>query len=271
MAFPVILYRSIFRNTGAIITASSTDTGFSVANISDMRPWIIWKSGTLVTGITIDLDLGASGAVSADTLGLVNHNLVAEGGTIEVKSGATFPPTDDTPLAAMTPDSDEVALVTMTPPAARRYWRVTLAKGGNFVNKPYIGDLWIGLRTTMPQYLDADIDPYMTDVEAVSQRGKTGHFLGVVLRGKQHRDELRFGGPAGMPRTFYTSDFEAVLTHIRQRKPFFFQIDSADGTWKVPFFLKLPDAAKAPTKAVGGVYTNLKTIIPFEEAWMERA
>jgi len=55
----VILYDTLLRNTGATITPSSTETGdFSGNYLADFLPWRMWKSGTLVTGITIDIDLG---------------------------------------------------------------------------------------------------------------------------------------------------------------------------------------------------------------------
>lgn len=272
MAFPVIFWRNLLQNTGAVITASSETDGFAASNLSKSRPWAPWKSAVLTTGITIDIDLGVSGDTAADTIALVNTNLASMAGTIEVRADASFPPTT-VKKAAYTPASDEVSMATFTGTAALRYWRIVLGGpgGGSFPSLPFIGDLAIGLRTTMPEYLDAGLDPYMTQREAISQRSKIGHYLGSVLRGKQHREDLSFGGPAGIVRTFFTSDLDAFIDYAQNRKPFYFQIDSDDAKFLTPMFVKLPEGGEVARVPVSGTYTRIKMTLPVEEAWSERA
>lgn len=273
MAFPVLFWRNLLQNTGAIITSSSESDGFAASKLSKSRPWDPYKSAVLTTGITIDIDLGASGDTDADTIALVNTNLSSMAGTIEVKADAVTNPPTTVRKAAFTPASDEVSLATFTAPGVMRYWRITLGGpgGGAFPSLPFIGDLALGLRTTMPEYLDAGLDPFMTDREAISARSKVGHYLGSVLRGKQHRQDLSFGGPAGIVRTFFTSELNAFIAYAEQRKPYYFQVDSDDASFSTPFFVKLPDGAKIPRIPVSGTYNRIKMTLPVEEAWSERA
>ena len=136
MAFPVILYNSLLRTTGVTITASSTESGYADDDLADLKPWKMWKSGTVVTGITIDIDMG-SDTGSANTLGLVNHNLTSEVGTIQILADTAAgpnPPTTER-LAAYTPTYGDVELKTFTLASNLRRWRVVLAKGGNFTTK----------------------------------------------------------------------------------------------------------------------------------------
>lgn len=272
MSFPVIFWRNLLQNTGAIITSSSESDGFAASKLAKSRPWDPYKSAVLTTGITIDIDLGASGDTAADTIALTNTNLASMAGTIEVRADASFPPTT-VKKAAYTPASDEVSMDTFTATAALRYWRIVLGGpgGGSFPSLPFIGDLALGLRTTMPEYLDAGLDPFMTDREAISQRSKVGHYLGSVLRGKQHREDLSFGGPAGIVRTFFTSDLNAFIAYAEQRRPYYFQVDSDDASFSTPFFVKLPDEAKISRIPVSGTYNRIKMTLPVEEAWSERA
>jgi hypothetical protein len=268
VAFPVILYLNILKNVGATLSASSTDTGYAIADIADYRAYKFWQSGTLVTGITIDLDLGASGAANADTIGLVNQNITSQGGTVEVKADTVTPPVTVV-QAAYTPTYGDVDLQQFAAPGAKRYWRVTLAKGGNFATKPFIGELFLGMRTTLSEYLAPDTDPYLKTTEAVAQRSEGGHYLGAILRGRRHMFDLAFSD-AGASRTFHQSDLDAFVdNHVDLLRPFIFQIDSADSVFSRPVFVKRRDSAAVERKAVGGVWSRLTFRIPVEEAWSE--
>jgi hypothetical protein len=268
LAFPVIAYLSHFRAAGVTITASSTDTGYSVNDLGDLRPWKVWQSGVLTTGITIDIDLGASGAANADSIGLVNQNITSQGGTVEVKADTVTPPTVVV-QADYTPLYGDVDLQTFTAPGAKRYWRLTLKKGGNFATKPFIGEVFLGMRMTLPEYVSPDIDPFLKSVEAVSSLSEGGHYLGAILRGRTHRFNLALA-TAGAARSFYTSDLDAFIdNHVDLLRPFIFQLDSDDTDFKKPLYVKRTHDGMVSRKAVGGVWSRLALSIPVEEAYSE--
>ena len=272
MAFPVLLWDDILRNSGAIITASSTDTGYAVADVADLKPWKIWRSAVLTSPITIDIDLGASGADNADTLGIVNGNIKALGGTITVLADTVTPPVT-TVQAAYTPSYDEVELKTFTAPGNKRYWRISIAHAAPpFTSKPFIGELFLGMRTTMPEYMDPEIDPFNKQTEASIQHSEGGQYLGAVTRGRLHREPLNIGSAAGMARSFYTSDLNAFLdNHYDLYRPFFFQIDSADADFTRPFYLVKPPDGQHRRQAIGGMWGRLGLNLPAVEAFSEAA
>lgn len=272
MAFPVIAWRSVLRNTGAAITASSTASGFVASNVRDFRSFTLWKSNTTVSPSYIDLDLGASGSADADSIVLVNHNMVAEGGQVKIYADAVTPGTT-TVQASYTPASDATDLKTFTAPGAKRYWRVEFNKGAPFTNAPYCGVILLGLKMTMPEYVAPDTDPFMRQVEvAGGPASQGGHALGVTLRGIQRRGVLRFGGDAGIVRTFMTSDFNSFLTQrYERREPWAFQLDSSDSEFARAYYLRMPVGASNPRSSVGGSYQRFVIPVPYEEAMMEAA
>ena len=271
MAYPIILYDTLLRNAGATITASSTESGFSDDDIADYLPWKMWKSGTLVTGITIDIDLGGDTG-SADTIGLVNHNITSEAGTVELRADTSAGPNPPTTVrqAAYTPTYGDVDLKTFTLASNLRRWRIVLAKGGNFTNKPYIGEIFIGTRTTLTEYMSPDIDPYLKQVETSSERTEGGHYAGAVLRGQTHRFTLGFGD-AGGNRTAMAPVMTFLDNHAYKLRPFIFQLDSDDASFSKPVYLKKTDGGDIGRRAVGGMWGRLGLSLPVEEAWTETA
>jgi hypothetical protein len=272
MAFPVIAWRTILRNSGALITASSTASGdFAATNVKDWRPYTLWKSGSLTSPSYIDIDLGVSGSADGDCLAVVNSNMVAEGGQLKVYADTVTPPTNVV-QASYTPSSDACELKTFTAPGVKRYWRVEFNKGSPFVNAPYAGVVMLGLKMTMPEYIAPDLDPFLYEVEAMGSRTEGGNPGGVILRGVKRRGTMSFGGDAGLVRSFLTSDFNSFLTTRYKRcEPWVFQLDSGDSDFSPAYYLKKPDAAMAPRSAIGGTYARMTAPLAFEEAQMVAA
>ncbi len=273
MAFPKIAYTNILRNTSAghTVSSSSTDTGFAVADIHDHRAFKIWKSGVTTSPINIDIDLGAAGAVDADYLGLINHNLNTLTGTVAVLADATPTPTT-VRLAASTPGEDAVTYKEFTAPGALRYWRIQIVHSSPpFSAKPFIGELLLGLKTTLTEFMQPGFDPFHKQVEVASERSEGGHYLGATLRGITRRAEIAFG-PAGGARAAFTSDLNAFLdNHAFKRLPFIFVLDTADSDFSSPRWLRVPDEADINREAVGGVWSRLILRMPVEEAIAESA
>jgi hypothetical protein len=274
MAFPVIAWRTILRNSGALVTASSSASGYPATNVKTFRAYEIWKANAVTSPQDIDIDLGASGSADADSIVLVNHNIVSNAGQVTVYADAVTIGTT-TVQAAYSPTSDYCDLKTFTAPGAKRYWRVRFTDpAAPFASAPYCGVILLGLKMTMPEYVGPnDLDPYLHDIETVGGgRTQGGHAAGVILRGIPRRGTLRFGGDAGLVRSFLTSDFNSFLqTRYRRCEPWAFQLDSSDSDFARAYYLKKPIGAFSPLQAVGGTYGRFTVSLPFEEAQMEAA
>jgi hypothetical protein len=224
-----------------------------------------------VTGITIDIDLGADTG-SADSIGLVYHNITSEAGTVELRADTSAGPNPPTTVrqAAYTPTYGDVDLKTFSTATNLRRWRIVLAKGGNFANKPFIGELFIGTRTTLTEFLSPDIDPFLKQVGASSEQTEAGHYAGAVLRGQMHRFTLGFGDQGGS-RTAMAPVMTFLDNHAYRLRPFIFQVDSDDNDFKKPVYIKKTGDGEIGRRAVGGMWSRLGLSIPCEEAWTETA
>jgi len=271
MAFPLIGYLSVAELSTASITDPGTASGFAVGNLIDHRAFSLWKSDDTTSPINIDIDTGATG--TADYLCLVNHNLATLGATVTLQSDSD--PAYGSPStlqAAFTPPEDTVTFKAFSS-GGERYWRVIItAPAPPFSAAPYIGVLKLGVRTTLTEMLNPEVDPFMSQVEVRGERSEGGHYLGAILGGKQHRAELAFGGPAGMARSFLTSDLNAFFDdHAFKRRPFVFVLDTADSDFSVARWVKVPDGAEVSRAPVGGMWNRMVVRVPIEEALSESA
>jgi hypothetical protein len=273
MALPIIAYHNILRNTAATLTDPGTASGFSLEDIKDYKPWKIWKSDDTTSPINIDIDLGVGNTGTADYVMLVNHNMLANGATVTVQSDNDVAFGSPTALLAATaPDSDDVWFKGFTVGPAERYFRVILTDpAAPFAAAPFIGELFLGLRTTLTEYMNPDIDPFMKGVEAQSNRSEGGQYLGSILRGKTHRFTFSFSD-AGAARSAFTSDLNTFIDdHVELRRPFGFVLDTADSDFDQPVYLKMTDGTNVQRKAVGGVWSRLTWTFDVEEAFSESA
>ena len=273
MGFPVIAYKSFLRETTTVITDPGTETGFAIASIKDMKSYTLWKSNQTAAAINIDSDCGASTTQNGDYIALVNHNLFTLGATVRVLADTVSPAATQV-LAATTPTEDTVTYLPFTAPTAKRYWRITINHSAlPFAAKPYIGEIFLGMRTTCTEFATPVFDPYFRDVEVMGDRSEGGHFLAASLRGQIHRGTLELGGPAGVTRAFHDSDLTPFKqNHADPRYPFVFVLDPDDSAFKTPRYVKLPDSARIERKAVGGGWSGRLTfMMPLEEAMMEAA
>lgn len=265
MATPLIGYLSMLRLSTTTVTDPGSASGFPIANLYDFRATSQWKYNSLLSTAHIDIDTGAGG-VNADYIALVNHNLHTLSATVRVLADTVSPAAVEV-LAAVSPSEDTVTVKTFTAPGAKRYWRVSIA-GTPFSVLPYVGEMFLGLKTSLPEYCAPSMDPFMTDAEAKGSRSEGGHFLGATLRGEVHRGVIEFGD-AGLARSWFTSDGNDFISYAQQRKPFFFVLDTGDNDFDRAYYLKLPDAGRILRFAVGGSYQRFRLSVPYEEAYME--
>lgn len=270
MAKPVIGYLSMLRLTTTTITPPGTATGYSINDIADLKSYKGWLSSTAVVPIQIDIDTGAGGA-TADYIAIVNSNLSTLACTVRVLSGAASPAATER-LAATSVTDNNVWYQGFTVAAAQRYWRITITAAGSPVaSAPWVGEIFLGMKSSLPEYLAPTIDPFFRNVEVAGSRSEGGHYLGAILRGQTHRGRLEFG-EAGAARAAFTSDLNAFLNnHAFQRKPFVFVLDTDDADFAVARYLKMTDDGGAGRFAVGGSWGRLTFGLDVEEAMMETA
>lgn len=253
--------------TSGTITASSTESGFSVNDIKDFKPYSVWKAGSLTSPQTLDMDRGAPGE-AADYVAFVNHNLHNLGTTVEIRADTFTPPT--TVRATITPSNGSVTYQAFTNPGALRYWRVAIIDSAPpFASAPYIGELWLGLKTELPEFLAPDFDPFFDDVEVSGERSDGGNYLAAILRGHSHRGTIQFGA-AGAVRASFTSDLSPFIDqHANRGYPWIFIVDPDDSDFSTPRYIKKQDGTRVGRHAVGGAWSRLTFRIDVEEALME--
>jgi hypothetical protein len=270
MATPIFLYRNIFRTAGAVITSSGTDSGYDPADIADHRAYRGWQGNVLTSTQWINLDAGA--AVSADSILIVNGNMVSNAGQVKVYADTVNPPVA-VAQAAYSPTSDTADYKAFGS-LNKRYWRVEfIDPAPPFTTKPFAGEILLGTKLTSEEYAAPDVDPFLHDVEAISNRSEGGHYLGAILRGVTRRGTIRLGGTeVGLSRSFYTSDMTDFLrNHYRKLLPFGFVLDSADSDLSRAFWVKKPDDHKSPLSPIGRTYNRFAVDLAIEEAIMEAA
>lgn len=269
MATPVLLFRNLFRISGAVITSSGTDAGFSAGDVGDHRAYKGWQGDVLTSPQWINIDCLT--AQSADSILIVNHNMVANSGQVKVYADTVNPPTN-VAQAAYTPTSD-VADYKDFSSMSRRYWRVEfIDPAAPFTSKPFAGEILLGQKLDVGEYVAGDIDPRLHDIQVKSTRSEGGHFLGATLQGIIRRGTLRFGGDVGVDRATFTSDLNTFLqTHYRKCLPWGLVLDSADSEFAAARWLKKPDDSMTPSVPVENNYSRFRFDLPFEEAWQETA
>lgn len=273
MATPIILYRNIFRTAGAVITSSGADTGFSAADVADHRAWKGWQGNVLTSPQWIQVDTGAGGA-NADSILIINGNLVSNGGQVTIKADGSNPPTT-TRQAAYSPTSDVADYKAFTAPGAQRYWRIEFSDpSAPFSTKPFVGEVLLGMKLDVGEYVAPDIDPFMHDIIGKSTRseGPPQHWLGTVLQGIDRSGVLKFGGDVGVDRAKFTSDLTDFLqNHYRKFLPFGLVLDSADSDFTPARWMMRPQGAKVPVMPAANTYARFRFDLACEPALVEAA
>lgn len=278
MAKPLILYRSLAHPrkiaglTEPVITVTPAPAaGFTIADGFDYKSYSLWKSGDITVIQVIDIDLNGSHR-DADYIAFVNHNLKSANASVEVLADSFTPPTTVRSAAALIAE-DVISYRTFTAPGTLRYWRVTISDltAYPFDATPFFGEMFLGLKTELPEFLSPRFEPFFKNVEISGSRSEGGHFLAATQRGQTHRGVIEFGG-AGAARAAFTSDLNAFFDeHAFKRLPFLFVLDTADTDFDVARYLKMTDDGSDGRRAVGDTWQRLGLAIDVEEAFMEPA
>ena len=269
MGLPVIVYRNILAS--ASLTASGTASEFTLTDLRDRRSFTVWKAAATTSPQWIQGDVGVGG-MDADCLLVVNHNGVANAGQIKVYADTVDPPVA-VAQAAYTPTSDAVEYKAFTLLTAKRYWRVEFSDpAAPFTAAPFAGEILLGKRITLTEYVNADIDPFLKHKAFRTQNNDSGHYLGGIKQGVRRRGVLHFGGDAGVARSLYTSDLNDFIdNHAEERFPFGFVYDPDDTDFDTPIWVRVPDDGQVDRMPVGGTTARFFVSLPIMEAQMDQA
>jgi hypothetical protein len=266
----LILFDSMLRDTATTVSDPGSASGYPIASIKDMRAFTTWKSNQTAAAVNIDIDTGAGTENNADCIGICYTNLATLGATVRIFADAAVIGSTQV-MAATSWPSDNAAILTFTAPGAKRYWRVTLNHAAlPFASAPYIGELYLGMKTTLPEYLSPAFPPYFDDLEVAGERSEGGHALGATMRCHIHRGTLDLAGAAGVSRSDHTATLKPFAdNHLLKRYPFFFVLDTDDTDFDDARFVKMTDAGRLDRSAVGNSWARLRFAFDAEEAFAE--
>lgn len=171
MALPRIYYDN--RLADALPVASSTASGFSVANLLDWRPYTWWKPAALPATITVD----CGSAKAADYALIYGHDLFTQGCTVEVRGSTDNFAASDVLVATATPSSNDPVLLSFNA-ASYRYWRLRITGSA----APALAIAAVGSALQLPVGLAQGFDPVGRDIQGQSNSNEDGQPLGRVIK-----------------------------------------------------------------------------------------
>lgn len=220
---PIILSDNLLDDAGTL-SASDTDSGYSVNNLIDLRTYSFWQAANTTDGKWIKIVL--DGTAAADTIGIFGHNFyTAMVFTIKVEHSSNG--TDWT--AALTSadelKSDRAFVKTFTSPGAKKYWRISLntEDASDFTAKPKAAIIMLGTRISFSYPPDSPFIPARAIPKSKSEISEEGHLLGSILQNTKIKIEPIF---SLISETFLeTYFFPWWKTYGRHLKPFFWAHD----------------------------------------------
>lgn len=245
---PRILYEN--RLLDGTPTATDTDaTGdFSVNHLTDLRTYTFWKAASYGTKY-ITIDCGS--AKSADSFGIISHNLATASATVSLESSATgaWAGEETARVAGFVPAADTAIFKTFAT-ASARYWRVKIVTASV---APYIGVCMFGGALEFPVYPEAPFTPESEGIVAEIASGKEGNLLGATIRHFPISCKASFDSP---PLSFVDGAFATFWqTHGRMLKPFFWVPNLADFPGVIRF-VRFPDGFKLATPRSNMTYAD---------------
>ena len=229
---PIILAENIYELGTPTATDTDTDTDYSALHIKDRRTYTCWKAASAGTKY---LTINAGSAVTADALGIIGHNLATVAAAVSVEcSSDNFSADTTEALAAFTPATDKAILKIFTS-KEKQYWRITLA---GCTAAPMVAVVFLGDRVTFPRYPSGNFDPFPEEIVSESNRGKTGHLLGSVIRYISAKISVSF---RQILPAWIESDFRPLWDdYLSQLYPVFWAWEVTNHPSDV-YFVKVPD------------------------------
>lgn len=232
-AKPVILYDNRLLDGTPTATDTDADSTYSVLNLSDLRPYTWWKAAAAGTKhITVD----CGSPKTADTLGIVGHNLLTAGATVSVESSSTgaWVGEEIERLAGFVPVSDKAILKLFTS-ATAQFWRIKIITA---TVVPQIAVLLLGDKLAFERFIKSGFDPQAEEIVGESATGKSGHPLGAVVRFVRRPIIPSW---AKLTTSWVANTFRPAWDdHLSQLKPFFFAWDPGEHVDEV-YFVRIED------------------------------
>ncbi len=181
-AYPALLADSRFLD--GLPVASSTASGSSVLNITDLKMYTYWQAtGTGMS--TIQVDCGS--AKGANAMAMAGHNLNSAGAQVSLRystDGVRWAPA----AATFTPDSDKAFLVQF-PAQTARFWQLIIS---NASDAPQIAVAMIGTLFSFPRYPESGFDPDNTYINADAASSESGALLGVEIAYQEREVDVQW-------------------------------------------------------------------------------
>ena len=167
---------NVFGISGGALAATSTASGYAVANIHNGLEVNSWKAANTTTPMYITIDTYSS-ATESDTLVILGHNLNTIGATLGVHySTDNFAASIIDAFTPFAPTSDAVILKEFTSPGGKRYWRLYLT--GTLSAAPEIQIAMLCNKTEL-DYCTASFDPYEQEAKANINISQGGYVTGI--------------------------------------------------------------------------------------------
>ena len=169
------------------LVASSTMSGYDVANLLDRLERTLWK-GDVITDIYITFDAGVSNTYQADSLRIARHNLKTINATLALQySTDNFAADINNAFTPYAPSSDKAIIKEFTS-FNTRYSRIKLS-GMN--DKPYMAIAEWGLKTELA-FVSQSFDPHAWKDNDNVNVSAEGHLLGVHKKWKERDINILF-------------------------------------------------------------------------------
>lgn len=169
------------------LTATSTASGYNVANIYNRLEISKWKSAITTTQY-INLDIGAGSTVTADYLIIHGHNFGTAGITYTLQySDDNFSADTNDSFTGVAATADTTILKEFTE-QTDRYWRLKIE---NATAVPEIGICYWGQKTEL-DYCTRSFDPNAEENKDTVNVSDTGYVTGVYTKYIQRQMKLTF-------------------------------------------------------------------------------
>lgn len=234
-AKPIIFYDNVF----ALGTPTATDTysGYSVLNITDKRPYTLWKAASAGTKyITID----CTTAQTVNAVAFTGHNLFTADAIIGVQSS------DDnanwTTRQVNFKAHSNAPVMKIFTSASAQYWRVYIVTTSVI---PYVGVIFLGEYLEMERWMDAEYDAYTETSNATIAESETGNLLGILTSYVSKSVNARF---SYITTGWYRYTFKPVWdAYLKYYYPFFWAWDIENHPDEIDYVrMKIGKAHSAP-------------------------
>jgi hypothetical protein len=226
------------------LTATTTATGTSVANLQNRGTYNFWKPTALPATVSLD-----NGSVKTfDCMAIVAHSLGSSGSTInlEYNDGGWVSVTGD-----ITPTDDSTIFVLFDSTDAED-WRLRIS--GSTI--PFMGILMLGEVFTIPGGVRAPYTPIWQaeTFQLMTSESLGGHFIEnrVVSQGAATQIDL-----VAVERSFSESNLQPFRRYYNEGGPFIWAANPQEFTQDVGYVWRQPGAEMKPTFDQDGIWVSV--------------